>query len=123
MWLVFFFSSRRRHTRWPRDWSSDVCSSDLERGERQIGDGEGAEGEPDHQVAAAAVGDVESPDALEEAVLEVAGEGEEEGPDQRSAEEGRQRHPVGRGRSLTRSARPAQEDEDADGEGRFHRGG
>src|SRR5690625_6018990 len=30
--LLFFFSSRRRHTRWPRDWSSDVCSSDL--GER-----------------------------------------------------------------------------------------
>src|SRR5207253_4850867 len=27
----FFFSSRRRHTRWPRDWSSDVCSSDLEQ--------------------------------------------------------------------------------------------
>src|SRR5207253_6076651 len=27
-----FFSSRRRHTRWPRDWSSDVCSSDLARG-------------------------------------------------------------------------------------------
>src|SRR5437660_7952050 len=26
---VFFFSSRRRHTRWPRDWNSDVCSSDL----------------------------------------------------------------------------------------------
>src|SRR3989442_12292815 len=26
---VFFFSSRRRHTRWGRDWSSDVCSSDL----------------------------------------------------------------------------------------------
>src|SRR6266702_851736 len=25
----FFFSSRRWHTRWPRDWSSDVCSSDL----------------------------------------------------------------------------------------------
>src|SRR6202000_3494449 len=24
-----FFSSRRRHTRWPGDWSSDVCSSDL----------------------------------------------------------------------------------------------
>src|SRR5215208_7657099 len=31
---VFFFSSRRRHTRWPRDWSSDVCSSDLLRDER-----------------------------------------------------------------------------------------
>src|SRR6266702_5581612 len=27
--ISFFFSSRRRHTRWPRDWSSDVCSSDL----------------------------------------------------------------------------------------------
>src|SRR5690625_7697783 len=26
---LFFCSSRRRHTRWPRDWSSDVCSSDL----------------------------------------------------------------------------------------------
>src|SRR5689334_23492131 len=25
----FFFSSRRRHTRWNYDWSSDVCSSDL----------------------------------------------------------------------------------------------
>src|SRR5690625_7444235 len=30
--LYFFFSSRRRHTRWPRDWSSDVCSSDLRVG-------------------------------------------------------------------------------------------
>src|SRR5699024_11692766 len=29
--LYFFFSSRRRHTRSKRDWSSDVCSSDLER--------------------------------------------------------------------------------------------
>src|SRR6266702_5024779 len=28
--MFFFFSSRRRHTRWPRDWSSDVCSSDLD---------------------------------------------------------------------------------------------
>src|SRR5438876_495201 len=27
--LLFFFSSRRRHTRWTGDWSSDVCSSDL----------------------------------------------------------------------------------------------
>src|SRR5690606_40468545 len=27
----FFFSSRRRHTRFSRDWSSDVCSSDLAR--------------------------------------------------------------------------------------------
>src|SRR5205809_3505261 len=28
----FFFSSRRRHTRCSRDWSSDVCSSDLSAG-------------------------------------------------------------------------------------------
>src|SRR4051794_24775399 len=32
VWLsfFFFFSSRRRHTRWTGDWSSDVCSSDLQ---------------------------------------------------------------------------------------------
>src|SRR5437870_11417343 len=34
----FFFSSRRRHTRWPRDWSSDVCSSDLDRRPDQADD-------------------------------------------------------------------------------------
>src|SRR5690625_1491569 len=33
--MAFFFSSRRRHTRWPRDWSSDVCSSDLPFGAGQ----------------------------------------------------------------------------------------
>src|SRR5256884_6519055 len=32
--LFFFFSSRRRHTRCSRDWSSDVCSSDLLAGIR-----------------------------------------------------------------------------------------
>src|SRR5205085_9443857 len=30
-YLFFFFSSRRRHTRFDCDWSSDVCSSDLHR--------------------------------------------------------------------------------------------
>src|SRR3989442_9014691 len=44
----FFFSSRRRHTRCGRDWSSDVCSSDL-RGESATGPGprpvRGSEGE------------------------------------------------------------------------------
>src|SRR5207245_5121030 len=30
--IFFFFSSRRRHTRCYRDWSSDVCSSDLRAG-------------------------------------------------------------------------------------------
>src|SRR2546430_8024806 len=38
--IVFFFSSRRRHTRFDCDWSSDVCSSDLLDGVR----GDAAEG-------------------------------------------------------------------------------
>src|SRR5690606_39941929 len=29
LFMVFFLSSRRRHTRFSRDWRSDVCSSDL----------------------------------------------------------------------------------------------
>src|SRR5690606_9767892 len=33
--LSFFFSSRRRHTRFSRDWSSDVCSSELMTPEQQ----------------------------------------------------------------------------------------
>src|SRR5437879_504278 len=38
--FIFFFSSRRRHTRYIGDWSSDVCSSDLTRDvAQQIGDG------------------------------------------------------------------------------------
>src|SRR5437868_10514436 len=37
MTLSFFFSSRRRHTSSKRDWSSDVCSSDLDlRGGRCV---------------------------------------------------------------------------------------
>src|SRR5690606_41186170 len=32
----FFFSSRRRHTRFSRDWSSDVCSSDLMPGHMNV---------------------------------------------------------------------------------------
>src|SRR5689334_4605484 len=35
----FFFSSRRRHTRWNCDWSSDVCSSDLATAARLTYDG------------------------------------------------------------------------------------
>src|SRR5690348_18117489 len=39
---MFFFSSRRRHTRWTGDWSSDVCSSDLRVAVvAAIGDGRG----------------------------------------------------------------------------------
>src|SRR5438445_12347557 len=37
MYLFFFFSSRRRHTRYWRDWSSDVCSSDLQQFARELG--------------------------------------------------------------------------------------
>src|SRR5690606_39560340 len=33
---LFFFSSRRRHTRFSRDWSSDVCSSDLAQATRVV---------------------------------------------------------------------------------------
>src|SRR5947209_11066004 len=37
--FFFFFSSRRRHTRYWRDWSSDVCSSDLgDRVDRLVGE-------------------------------------------------------------------------------------
>src|SRR3712207_3900046 len=38
LYFFFFFSSRRRHTRYWRDWSSDVCSSDLETGILYISD-------------------------------------------------------------------------------------
>src|SRR6266581_7886662 len=36
--VFFFFSSRRRHTRWTGDWSSDVCSSDLQQIYRALSD-------------------------------------------------------------------------------------
>src|SRR5437870_11670194 len=49
--FIFFFSSRRRHTRWPRDWSSDVCSSDLKRkcdaAVRRVANGVGREVQED----------------------------------------------------------------------------
>src|SRR5438445_6634533 len=37
--IFFFFSSRRRHTRYWRDWSSDVCSSDLKVRTRAMSNG------------------------------------------------------------------------------------
>src|SRR6266436_5550466 len=49
LYLFFFFSSRRRHTRCSRDWSSDVCSSDLDGGQMTIYDASlkyAAEGTP-----------------------------------------------------------------------------
>src|SRR5436309_10259391 len=49
--FFFFFSSRRRHTRFSRDWSSDVCSSDLVpvRLDRELD-------RPPHRVAACPIG-------------------------------------------------------------------
>src|SRR5699024_8715795 len=41
IFVIFFFSSRRRHTRSKRDWSSDVCSSDLVPGGHLVVDGGG----------------------------------------------------------------------------------
>src|SRR3989338_5034698 len=38
MYCSSFFSSRRRHTRWNCDWSSDVCSSDLPNSRKQGSD-------------------------------------------------------------------------------------
>src|SRR5206468_8541224 len=58
--MCFFFSSRRRHTISDRDWSSDVCSSDLDRVTRElyIADvGEGTHEEVDVQRAASTGGE------------------------------------------------------------------
>src|SRR5689334_24760432 len=50
IFFFLFFSSRRRHTRWNCDWSSDVCSSDLDRqvidaAAREFREGDGKERE------------------------------------------------------------------------------
>src|SRR5256886_5419839 len=52
---LFFFSSRRRHTRFDCDWSSDVCSSDLLAGEQtlQVGEQAAIEQRTPEQVAEA----------------------------------------------------------------------
>src|SRR5690606_41180701 len=47
--LLFFFSSRRRHTRFSRDWSSDVCSSDLSPPRSRGDTGAGAAERPARQ--------------------------------------------------------------------------
>src|SRR5260370_31459256 len=45
LFLFFFFSSRRRHTRFKCDWSSDVCSSDLYRRSSRDRSGAGTQGD------------------------------------------------------------------------------
>src|SRR5690606_40520467 len=52
-----FFSSRRRHTRFSRDWSSDVCSSDLDAGGFQRPAGGNAQGFLDLPFDLLALGD------------------------------------------------------------------
>src|SRR3712207_5807678 len=50
--FFFFFSSRRRHTRYWRDWSSDVCSSDLELSSDNVTDnGRGYSAEQNQDMA------------------------------------------------------------------------
>src|SRR5690606_40732481 len=66
----FFFSSRRRHTRFSRDWSSDVCSSDLGLhlgAENGVDAGEAVEGEYrflDADVVQLTLDEVEAREAL-----------------------------------------------------------
>src|SRR5262249_62344206 len=50
--LFFFFSSRRRHTRLVSDWSSDVCSSDLQLAEVLVRRGDEAHADADRLLAA-----------------------------------------------------------------------
>src|SRR5438094_2577847 len=72
--LLFFFSSRRRHTRSYGDWSSDVCSSDLRRRRRAASqlhaDGAGGGGQDDALVGMLPQAGVALPAV--DGVLEVA---------------------------------------------------
>src|SRR5690242_20749117 len=49
--FIFFFSSRRRHTRLTCDWSSDVCSSDLRDQDRRYRGGTALPAEPERMAA------------------------------------------------------------------------
>src|SRR6266581_442169 len=70
--VAFFFSRRRRHTRWTGGWSSDVCSSDLQRLERQQDVGEqdgGVDGEATDRLERDLGGEVGRVTQLEQRVL------------------------------------------------------
>src|SRR5690606_39327464 len=62
--FMFFFSSRRRHTRFSRDWSSDVCSSDLCRDRRRTAAADGGDAGPRRLGALAAGGGDRSADEI-----------------------------------------------------------
>src|SRR5699024_11249389 len=72
--VLFFFSSRRRHTRSKRDWSSDVCSSDLLEMDLQGGQvypGDILKSQADGAVAADAALEQLDPDELDRAARGV----------------------------------------------------
>src|SRR5438105_10741334 len=68
LFFFFFFSSRRRHTRSTRDWSSDVCSSDLLSADVVV--------RPDGKISLPLLNDVEAagftPDQLRARLIEAA---------------------------------------------------
>src|SRR3989442_15726532 len=68
--IVFFFSSRRRHTRCGRDWSSDVCSSDLHEGDPPEGGNHAGEARAERPSPVVEVHPAEDP-------LEAPGDGED----------------------------------------------
>src|SRR6266498_3630919 len=75
--FFFFFSSRRRHTRCGRDWSSDVCSSDLEVVANDPNDAKSIEAIRAHlrEIAKAfAKGDFSKPKAIHEELPDGAAE-------------------------------------------------
>src|SRR5207247_6988530 len=76
---LFFLSSRRRHTRSTRDWSSDVCSSDLSRWT-----GSSRKSARSPTVQAAAVRDLA--DFRDDPVHRLEGAPGDPGPDERSEE-------------------------------------
>src|SRR5436309_14120224 len=65
--LFFFFSSRRRHTSFSRDWSSDVCSPDLlPGGVHRLGGGARGRSRPPRRARAAAFAECADPSRSEE---------------------------------------------------------
>src|SRR3712207_7294958 len=80
MIFFFFFSSRRRHTRYWRDWSSDVCSSDLQYDHPDPGNPDGLKCDVEGRVYCTAPGGiwVHNPDGSVVARLATPGHRSEE---------------------------------------------
>src|SRR2546430_9458277 len=91
--VVFFFSSRRRHTRFDCDWSSDVCSSDLRGGARAgfeiIAGGGSAERHIQMRVSVDAAGKQQHSGSVDDAAGGLGGKRKTE--KRRVGEEGRSR--------------------------------